>query len=340
MTHNKDLTGNRMQDRMRLIALTAIIFTAIILLMKPSAVSAAAKQASAANGATAYFAVDDTIYSLNTKTGTYKKIKKLGKPYYISDISYYKNYLYFTGNYYLGSDGQDTYICRIKTNGTGFKKIAPGQRPCVYGGKIYYVQCKAISYGAGTYTLCTGIGRMSLTGSGKKTITNFPTNISFAQMVVAKNRIFYCNAGKLYSCSLTGGSSKSHGAAQSLLTDGTAAYYVSGGYVCKITTGGKITQLLPVKSSRYSTYTTILGIRNGYLYLSDNPYAPSGSKFYKYKLSTKKTSNINNYSITDISFASGSYIAVHRYMGNGKYEGSRMTIAGKKYKVIQKFFRS
>ena len=325
-------------DSGSLVRLCLMIITAAFLFI-PVNVSAA-KQATAANGVTTYFAVDDTLYSLNTKTGSYKKIKKLGTPYYISEVIYHNGYLYFTGNYYRGSDASADYICRIKTNGTGFKKMAPGQHPAIYGGRLYYIQHKVLKDSLGTYTRAAAVGSMKVTGADQKTLVKLSGSYPYSYgLAVVSGRVFYIDSKTLSSCTTSGKKVRKYGDCDGLITDGKALYCTGGSYVYKMTVGGTRTTLLTRKMGPYSPYTYITGIKNGYLYLCDRYYT-SSSRFYKYQLSSKKTSTINSYHISGMASASGPYILVHRYTGNGHYEGARMTVAGKSYKLIQKYFRS
>ena len=126
------------------------------------------KQEPAYQGKWTYFSVDNMIYKLNSKDGTTKKVKKLNKVFDISDISYYNGYLYFTSNYYIGTDSTDCYICRMKTDGSGFTKLDRGASPLIWNKKIYYIKSKHITEGYYEYDQNVGIATMSLNGKNSK----------------------------------------------------------------------------------------------------------------------------------------------------------------------------
>ena len=82
------------------------------------------------------------IYAIDPDSGDLKKtitIDDLENRMGISDIVEYNGYLYFTGNYSGGTGLSIEYICRIKTDGTGFEKLISGSKPHVYNGKIFYL---------------------------------------------------------------------------------------------------------------------------------------------------------------------------------------------------------
>lgn len=101
-----------------------------------------------------------------------KKTLIVKKP--CKQISIKGSYLYFTVDSYTGTDGQNQYVYRVKTNGNGLKKLASGYSPVQIGNYIYYLATeKGKNYG-GWGSLCDqkikGIYRMKLNGSGKKCI--------------------------------------------------------------------------------------------------------------------------------------------------------------------------
>lgn len=329
-----------MKKTIRLLVLTACM---LLLFLLPVSVSAGRMHATAANGATVYFAVDDTIYTLNSKTGTYKKIRKFGKPYYIGDLSYHNGYVYFSGNYYRGSDGDETYVCRMKKDGTGFKKLACGYYPKIYGGKLYYIQASVKRYGSTPVTSPTGVGSMSVDGTGKKTLTKFTSQYPYSYgIVIASGRLFYICDGKLNVMMTSGSGKKALGPCQGMTTDGTYVYCYDESSVYKVSLGGTKVRLFARHKNSYGTaLTRVLAAKNGILFLGDVGYG-SGSGFFKYNVKTKKLTKIGSYAITQMSLGSGPFAAVHRYTGGSKYNfaAGRITTSGKSYKTIASYYRS
>jgi tricorn protease-like protein len=171
---------------------------------------AAVKVATSSNGKYMYYSVQGTIYRIDTNTGKTKKIVKIKNTNWITNISYYKGYLYFTADYYYymeGTDGTKPYVCRVKTNGKGFKKLAKGTTPVVYNGKIYY---ESMTFTKNSYDVSDaktqGFQRMNLDGSKKKRLIS--GNSYYGSMTVVNNRIYYITGNtrcdQLYSANLDG----------------------------------------------------------------------------------------------------------------------------------------
>ena len=328
--------------RINIILMKCLLTVLMAVLLLPAGVFAGGRrQSTEADGRTFYFAVDDSIYRMNSKTGSRKLIKKFGKPYYISNVNYHNGYLYFSGNYYKGSDTDETYICRVKTDGTGFKKLDSGYFPRVYNGRIYYIRSKITrdSYNV-PLPKKTGVASMTLSGTGKKTIIAFSSQNAYSRgLAIIGGRLFYTLSGNLYSASLTGEPKKSFGKCESFVTDGAAIWYQDSSYIYKVTCGGTKTKLFARHKKNGSPVTSLLCVKYGSLYLCDQVYSGT-SKFWKYDLTAKKTTAINSFNVVGMSFGSANYIVVYRYLGNGNLCAARLTTSGKSYQVIQKYFRS
>ena len=154
---------------------------------------AAAKTAAPAyNGKWTYYAVYNTIYKLNSETGTAKKVKEVRDASFVTDISYYNGYLYFSTNYYQGSDSSDYYVCRMEADGTSFKKLGRGCRPVIYDKKIYYLQTKHVNTEEGSYDDVKGIAVMSLSGKNSKLLVkSSATNFMRWSIGATAGKIYY-----------------------------------------------------------------------------------------------------------------------------------------------------
>ncbi len=325
----------------RLTALLLPLLAALVLLFSAAGAEAAGKQATASNGPTLYFAIDNTIYSMNTQTGSFRKITKVTQVAYIGDISYYNGYLYFCGNKYVGSDGDNCHICRIKAGGTGFQDLGAGFSPRIYGGKIYYSRGRVtVSYGT-PYTDCLGIGRMALNGSSKKALVTFSYKYATARgLEVLGDRIYFIYSGSggmtLRSCPISGGNTKVISSCGYYhATNGSTYFYQNGSSVYKIGASGKSTYLFKMASSEYR----ILGLRAGYLYYGLHSYN-GPSNFRKRNLSTGSGTKINSMGMTAIHTGTGKFIVVERYDTGGNFIVARMTTAGKSYKKIGTYHRA
>ena len=167
------------------------------LLFFPVKAGAAETAATSSNGYYMYFSVDNTIYRMHTKTGSVKKIRQISEVAYVDDISYYKGYLYFTGNTYSGSDGMELYICRVKKNGKSFQKLGDGYGCRIYGGKIYYTRGMNVDEYGSPQTKTIGIARMKLNGKSKTSLLSVhEEDAGILGMEIAGGKIYYVERGK------------------------------------------------------------------------------------------------------------------------------------------------
>lgn len=58
----------------------------------------------------------------------------------IRDISYFDGWIYFVVSYFNGSKGCDSWICRMKKDGSSFEKLCEGRYPTVYDKHINYIE--------------------------------------------------------------------------------------------------------------------------------------------------------------------------------------------------------
>jgi hypothetical protein len=307
--------------------------------------AATKKMATESNGKYLYYSVYNTIYRMDTNTGKSKKIKTVPKIFTISDISYYNGYLYFESEYYEGTDGgSKPYICRIKTNGTSFKKLGCGKSPKIYNSKIYYIRgSMGTVYGEPEMT-CLGIARMKLNGDSKKTLLKSDTINAFQ---IVKNRIYYIDDDWLLSMNMSGNDGKYFlsGVCQ-LLSDGTHIYYTTSTNLYQLTRSDKsANELLKLsyKETGYNieTYTTILAVKNGNIYLS-NSSSYNKSTLKKYNISKKKMTKLKTFKsyIYSMYVGKGSYALIHKSIsGSTRYTDviGRIKTNGKNYKDLQKF---
>lgn len=148
-----------------------IMLAVMMLLPVIQILSAEAQTKTAApayQGKWTYYAVGDTIYKLDSKAGTAKKVKQIKNAFSIGDVSYYNEYVYFTMNYYQGTDGSECYVCRMKTDGSGYQKLSRGSNPVICNKQVYYMKLQHKMDGDMEYDDLTGIGRMSLNGKNSR----------------------------------------------------------------------------------------------------------------------------------------------------------------------------
>ena len=335
--------------------LLCIVLAVMMLLPVVPAVSAeaAAKTAAPAyNGKWTYYAVYNTIYKLNSETGTAKKVKEVKAAYDVSDISYYDGHLYFTANYYGGSDSSEYYVCRMKEDGTSFEKFGRGCRPVVYDKKIYYLQVKHIYMGDGAYDDVKGIAVMSLTGKNSKLLVkNSATNYMRWSMGVTAGKIYYskymASAEKYVVMAYDLKTKKteklfsSKSDIQFVNADASYVYFSMDGIdrdsigIYEIETG-------KLSEKTYTGEGYVLGGKNGIVY-----YSRSDTRsIYAYDMKKNKVTTVmkNKYLVSMIWSKSG-YHVFQNFMTQEEFEKTgcdvamvRMKLDGTGYKILKKFF--
>lgn len=321
-----------------------------------SAEAAAKTAAPAYNGKWTYYAVYNTIYKLNSETGTAKKVTAVKDASFVSDISYYDGYLYFTANYYAGTDATDYYVCRMKANGTAFTKLGRGYRPAIYDKKIYYLQTKHVNAEYGSYDDVKGIAVMSLTGKNSKLLVkNSETNSMRWNMKVAAGKVYYAKylaSSEKYAAMAY---DMKTGKTQKLFTktsdidvvnaDGAYVYYsysVDG-------SDGDIIGVYNISSGKLSekTYTggvAVLGGKNGTVYFSGY----DARTVYSYDAVKNKVSTvIKNKYLSSMTWSKSGYHVFQYSMTQEEFEKSGyqydvamvcMKLDGTGYKVLKKFY--
>lgn len=336
--------------------MAAFVFSICMMVCLSSVDTQAAtkKMATESNGKYLYYSVQGTIYRMDTNTGKTKQIKKIAKTNWVTDITYHNGYLYFTVDYYYyvkGTDSSIKYVCRMKTNGTGFKKLCCGYGAKIYNGKIYFIRGENSNDGYADYTKTVGISRMKTNGSGK---TNLITDASYYDDLQVVNdklyyRAVYSSGNHLYSANLSGNNRTQLSSAiiSQLLSDGSNIYYATTKELHKITAKSGTDTLianLPYRRTTYSIFgcANILEVKGGYVYYGD--YSNSKRvKLVKVNISKKTKKSIKSFSsfVGDMYIGKGKYAIIRRSIYEQKYSEAigRITTSGKNYKTLKKYFR-
>lgn len=331
-----------------------LICLCAVFCLKSTDVQAATKMATESYGKYMYYPVQGTIYRMDTTTGKTKKIKSISKTNWVRDISYYKGYLYFTVDYYYyttGTDGSKTYVCRMKTNGSGFKKLGCGSSAKIYNGKIYYVRGEIKKENYAPITQCKGIARMNLDGKSKKTLIS--GNRYYDPMIV-NNRIYYrhnpSSSVYLYSANISGGDRKCLASdVRELLSDGSNIYYTIAKEMHKISgSSGEDTYLfqLAYRKSGWGSYISNLSIplavKDGAVYYFNMYNGSYQLKKYTESTNTIKTLKSIDGILSDVYIGKGNYMIIRRSIsGSNKYSEAvgRIKTDGKSYTTLKKYFR-
>lgn len=334
--------------------LCVVLAVAMLLPVIPavSAEAAAKTAAPAYHGKWTYYAVYNTIYKLNSEDGTAKKVKKVKEASFVSDISYYDGYLYFSANYYPGTESSEYYVCRMKEDGTSFERFGRGHKPVVYEKNIYYLQIKRIKEADEWYDGVKGIAVMSLTGKNSKLLVkNSELNYVRWNMGVTAGKVYYskylASAEKYVAMSYDLKTKKT----QKLFTktssidfvnaDSSYVYYSMEGVdgdrigVYEIATG-KLT------GKTYTGGVSVLGGKNGTVYFS----IYDARKVYAYDaVKDQVTTVIKNKYLSSMIWSKSGYHVFQYSMTQEEFEATgsdvamvRMKLDGTGYKVLKKFY--
>ena len=161
------------------------------------------------NGKYVYFSAQNVIWKMQTTTGKCSRVKTFSGVGSVDDVTYHKGYLYFS-TYTGGSDVGVSYVCRMKTSGKDYERLALGYNPAVCGDTIIYAYCAESEYDY-SYTEYLGIGSMEPDGSNSRLLVestfDFWINPDFQ---ILNDRIFFSGYSSeegcyaIYSCDMDG----------------------------------------------------------------------------------------------------------------------------------------
>lgn len=336
-----------------------IALAVMMLLPVIPAVQAQAAERTAApayHGNSTYYAVYGTIFRLDAKSGTDQKVREIKKAFTVSDISYYNGYLYFTADFYMGTDGANEYVCRMKEDGTGFQKLARGRSPVIYDKKIYYIKTQHVVSPDNEYDDPIGIASMSLTGKNSKVLEKMVKNAYGPwSIAMADGKIFYTtwseargeNCFKFYDMKKGTSETVIRSSHRLEMSDSDSSYVYlcaedgkkSIALVYEIKTGKQYKKTLP-------DYVTMAGGRDGILYFSR--YETNATYAYDAKKGSV-TTVLKNKRVEDITFSKSGYQVVRTVLTQKEFEASgykydmamaRMKLDGSGYKTLKKYYVS
>ena len=320
--------------------LTALLAAVMVMAFTSVSAYAAKKMATEAHGKYAYFAVQNSIYRLNTSSGSAKKIRTFDQMASIGKISYYKGYLYFSANLRAEDDGSDHRIYRVTKQGRKLKELAYGTHPRIYNGKLYYAAALNAGNEEVPESVIYGIARMSLTGKKRELLVEFPEERNWVfDLEVIGGRIYYEAENTLYSVKTNGKGQIAHMEIREMLSDGNAVYFATEEKIGRFTVNTGISYLLNRKLSEGGeALTWPLYVKGGYLYYLEEGYEDDEDALWRIRLGTGKKKKLKELCVTGIAAASGAYMAVRCAMEDGLYVVARMKTTGKKYKRITSYY--
>ena len=312
------------------------------------------------NGKYVYFSAQNVIWKMQTTTGKCSRVKTFSGVGSVDDVTYHKGYLYFS-TYTGGSDVGVSYVCRMKTSGKDYERLALGYNPAVCGDTIIYAYGAESEYDS--YTEYLGIGSMEPDGSNSRLLVestfDFWINPDFQ---ILNDRIFFSGYSSeegcyaIYSCDMDGDDMTADISKNmsnvSLFSDGTRLYISArvndkqGLYVHdpKSDTTSKLMSL----ESKNNTNRMLVGAKNGSVYVSEYKYnntrtAASG-KLYKIDASNKKKSLVSKFTngyCDRIQYA-GKFFVAYQFF-NSYYKNCGVVTfknGGSKYKELSRYFIS
>ena len=337
------------------------IVLAVVMLLPviPAVQAQAAGQttAPAYHGDSTYYAVYGTVFRLDSQSGTAEKVKAVKKASTISEISYYDGYLYFTANFYYGTDGSNEYVCRMKADGTGFQKIARGCSPVIYDQEIYYIKTKHVVSEDNEYDDQIGIASMSLTGKNSKVLvkTNNKNMHGPWMIEAADGKIFYTmwsevngeNFFKAYDIKKAASETIIRSSNSLEMSDCDSSYV----YLCTEDSKRSIALVYEIKTGKQykkalPDYVTMAGGRDGILYFSR--YETNATYAYNAKKGSV-TTVLKNRRVEDITFSQSGYQVGRIVLTQKEFEASgykydmamaRMKLDGSGFKILKKYYVS
>lgn len=325
----------------------AVLFSSILCTVPQPVEAASAQQGTAYHGDWTYFAVYNTIYKLNSKTGKKVKVKEIPNVFTVARVTYYNGNLYFVANYFLGTGGEEDYICKMKENGTSFQKLCRGYEPIIYKDKIYFTE---VSHSEDGYDTAKGLAMMSLKGTNKKTIDAANGDYFLWRMEMVSGKLYYGKRlvsedkdvlyqydvktkGKKAICT----SSESIGI---ISADAKYLYYCNGDDCVAYNVREKTS-----KKHRDVTQS-FFGGKDGKIYYSDY----STRKMYEYNFATGKSKKIkSNVYVSSVIYSKSGYNVYVSSYSQEEYEASegryttqtaRMKADGTGWKTLAKYFES
>lgn len=219
----------------------------------------------------------------------------------ISSTKAHNGYLYFTKQSYFDNC---CYVCRIKKNGTGFRKLGKGRDFSIYKNKIYYTAYDfAKNGGLGGVK---GIYCMSLNGkSKKKIISGYELLGIYSGKLYAKSSKVGQNR-KIVSFSLNGKSRKELAKTEvdftsAYVSDGVLYYDVSVDQNDGYKYGYYAVNLKNGKAKYHKSRGILVGVNKKYSFFDSK----EGVLYYKKKGEAKQKKLIKGLSYVDIYSTAG-----------------------------------
>lgn len=293
------------------------------------------------NGKWTYYAIYGTIYKFDSTTGKDKVLKDT-KSWWVSNIAYYNGYLYFDTDFAVGTGTEESYVCKMKADGTGFKKLARGFNTKVYDGRIYYTR---VSHNAeGGWDDVLGLGSMSLDGKDKKSFLKGVGTYSLENgSIIYSQYSSGTNVIKAYDINANKSKTvKKHTDSPMMLgaDDGSVYYYCENRVFKYDVSSGKVT-----KSKTELPYGCF-GPKDGKIYYGK--YENNNTYYYDFKTG-KSTKLLTGKRLAGVYYSKSGYNVYTRYYSqeesekvNWEYdiEDAAMKIDGKGYKVLHKYYVS
>ena len=314
------------------LSLLIVLFTVLTTVSQATSIStSSANTTSAKSGDYVYYSVYNKLYRVNTKTKKKQLILYKKSWWDFNNITVYKGYIYCIAE---RDAGDDTYIYRVKTDGTNGKLLGKGENLVLYGGKLYY-KCDTDKNKA--------IYRMNLDGSGKKLIKSATSIYSFE---IYKSNIYYSTLYNIYKVDINGKNNKrlfylldeeSDKAMFSIY--GGNIYYNRYDYNEGVTSIYKY-NLSSKKFSKVISNASGFDVSNGYIYYTTS--SQNEESIYRSKISTGKKYLITKKSYIYSVHLEGDYI-LYKSPGPTQHENTRLSIIkcnGKENTKLADFFAS
>ena len=161
-----------------------------------------------------YYCIRNSIYKVDVNTKEKYLVYKNDKLYWYYDIQVEDGWIYAAAKTMEGTNGDDPYIFRVRTNGQDAELLTKGSKPTVYDGKIYYIKERFSEPDGDGTTDTVGIYSMSLDGKNDECVKK---TSDVDEFTIYESRIYYSETvwhtdedtyGSLKSMDLNGGTQK------------------------------------------------------------------------------------------------------------------------------------
>ena len=297
-----------------------------------------------------YYSVRDKIYSVKkdgTGTKLVYKAKKGQGAIGFSELCVYKGTIYAIYDKNPGTDGSNSKLVRVKTNGKSYKELATATDVAVVNGKIYYTKASLVKEEDVQYMQPKAICRMDTNGKNTKTLVkkkNIELLAASGSRMIYSVKDYDANKTTIYCCDLKGKNSKKL-ASETAGVTGYAADENNFYYAVEAKGVTTVFKKVDMTTGKKENILTTKNFTNSFYVEGDSLYATYEDGMKKYSLSTGKEEAVVNKDVTaGLRGIHGDVMVYEKYEEDNKantdYSIYLGETGGKKIQKIGAYFMS